>query len=108
MTASWSVDAEPPATPLAEGAAPGDIHSALDAEDQVRFRQALDAATEQMRRDLDLSPVFAVLEEFRRLAILQTDRAAFHRVIRAAAALATGEDSPVDEPFDVTRAKAGL
>lgn len=108
MTASWSIDAEPPATPLAAGASPEAIHAALDDEDRVRFRAALDAATETMRRELDLTPVFAVLEEFRRLAILQTDRGAYHRVVRGAAALATGEQSPDDEPFEVTRGKAGL
>ncbi|MEJ2871522.1 DUF6247 family protein [Actinomycetospora sp. OC33-EN08] len=108
MSVSWSLDAEPPATPLAAGASPEAIHTALDEADQVRFRLALDAATETMRRELDLAPVFAVLEEFRRLAILQSDRVAFHRVVRGAAALATGEQSPAGEPFEVTRGKAGL
>ncbi|WP_433798155.1 DUF6247 family protein [Actinomycetospora sp. CA-084318] len=108
MTASWSIDAEPPTTPLGAGASPEAIHAALDGPDQERFRRALDAASERMRRDLDLTPVFTVLEEFRRLALLQRDRSAYHRVVRAAAALATGQESPVDEPFEVTRSKAGL
>lgn len=108
MTASWSIDAEPPATPLAAGASPEAIHAALDEPDRARFREALDAASEAMRRDLDLTPVFEVLEEFRRLAILQSDRVAYRRVVRAAAAMATGQESPTDEAFEVTRAKAGL
>ena len=61
-----------------------------------------------MRRQLDLTPVFSVLEEFRRLAILQTNRDSYRRVVRAAAALATGEESAEDEPFEMTRAKAGF
>ncbi|MDL5158683.1 DUF6247 family protein [Actinomycetospora termitidis] len=108
MSASWSIDADPPARPLGAGASPESIHAALDPEDQVRFRQALETASESMRRELDLTPVFSVLEEFRRLAILQTNRGSYHRVIRAAAAMATGEESPRDEPFEVTRAKAGF
>jgi uncharacterized protein DUF6247 len=108
MTGSWTIEGTPLANPLAAGASPAAIHTALDPEDKPRFLDDLDQATREMREQLDLTPVFSVLEEYRRLAILQRDRIAYHRTIRAAAAIATGEESPEDEPFEVTRQKAGF
>lgn len=108
MTASWSIEGSRPASPLAAGASPDAIHAALDPQDQQRFLDDLDRASQDMRRQLDLTPVFSVLEEYRRLAILQRDRVAYRRTVRAAAVMATDEESPEDESFDVTRHKAGL
>jgi hypothetical protein len=108
MTASWTVAEGPRAHSLAVGATPEAIHSALDAEDQVRFREAFDEALEATKHAMDLQPLVAVLEEYRRLAVLQTDRAGWRRTLRAAAYLATEEQSPEDEPLTVTRAKAGM
>jgi hypothetical protein len=49
-----------------------------------------------------------VVEPWRRIAVLQTDPAAYRRTLRRAAELATGEPSPDDEPLEVTSARAGL
>ena len=57
---------------------------------------------------MNLEPLVSVLEEFRRLAILQTDRVGWERTLRGAAFLASGEESPEDEPLSVTRTKAGM
>ena len=108
MTASWTLAEGPRAHPLAIGATPEAIRGALDEEDQVRFREAFDEAIEATRRGMDLEPLVSVLEEFRRLAILQTDREGWRRTLRGAAFLATGQQSPEDEPLAVTRAKAGM
>jgi hypothetical protein len=48
-----------------------------------------------------------MLEHWRRVAALQADPEVFRRVARRAAELLTGEPSPVDEPLELTRQKAG-
>ena len=93
---------------LALGASPAAIHSGLFPEDREAFLAAYDAALEKARSTLHLAPVNDVLEEWRRRAVLQSDPDAFRRAVRRAAELITGEPVPNDEPFEITRAHAGM
>ncbi|MEJ2888865.1 DUF6247 family protein [Actinomycetospora aeridis] len=93
---------------LAVGASPAAIHAGLLPEDREAFLTAYGAALELARSTLHLAPVHHVVEEWRRRAVLQSDPAAFrHSVLRAAEFFA-GEAVPDDEPFEVTRTRAGL
>jgi Family of unknown function (DUF6247) len=109
MSATYSYDEEPRAGhPLRPGAAPHDIRVNLLPEDRAKFdteyRQAMNAA----RESLDLTDLFKMLEQWRRLALLQRDPANFRRIARRAAELLTGESVPEDEPLAVTRTKVGM
>jgi hypothetical protein len=94
--------------PLRPGASPHAIRSALLPEDRAEFDQAYEQALTVARRSLDLTELFETLERWRRVALLQSDREGFRRVARKVATLVTGEETPVDEPLAVTRAKAGM
>ena len=95
--------------PLLPGASPATIRSWLVTdEDRDRFLEDFAAALDRARDELDLTAVHEALEEWRRIAVLQTDRAGFRRTVRYAAEQATGHPSPEDEPLAVTRAKAGI
>ena len=107
MTASASEEM-PQARSLATGASPGTIRAALFAEDRELFDRAYAAALDEARRSYELTPVLETVEEWRRRAVLQSDPEAFRRSVRRAAEFFTGEAVPEDEPFAVTRAKAGL
>ena len=93
---------------LAEGASPGTIREALFQEDKELFDQAYASALDEARRTYELAPVLETIEEWRRRAILQSDPEAFRRAVRRAAEYFTGEPVPEDEPFAITRVKAGM
>lgn len=93
---------------LAAGASPAAIRSGLFVEDRPEFDAAYSAALDEARRTYELAPVHEVLEQWRRRAILQSDPEAFRRSVRRAAEFYTGEPVPDGEPFEVTRANAGL
>ncbi|PVZ11029.1 DUF6247 family protein [Actinomycetospora cinnamomea] len=93
---------------LAQGASPAAIHAALLPADREVFLAAYGAALDRARSMLHLAPVHELLEEWRRRAILQSDPAAFRRSVRRAAEFFSGEPVPDDEPFEVTRARAGM
>lgn len=94
--------------PLLRGASPAVIRPWLMPEDRERFVAEYESAMDEARRSLDLSGVHEVVERWRQIAALQSDPTAFRRAVRHVAELMTGETSPEDEPFDVTRAKAGM
>lgn len=110
MTATYSVDEPTPRGrhPLAKGASPEAIRSALLPEDQAAFDVAYDEALGHARESFDLTGLFRTLERWRGLAALQNDPEVFRRVARRAAEKLTGEPSPEDEPLAVTRAKARM
>jgi hypothetical protein len=109
MAAMYSVEHESAGRhPLAAGASPEAIRAALLAEDRSRFDEALDVALGEVRRGLDLTVLFDMLERWRRIAVVQSDRERFAAVARRVAEQVTGESSPGDEPLAVTRAKAGM
>ncbi|WP_285591283.1 DUF6247 family protein [Actinomycetospora sp. NBRC 106378] len=99
---------EPEPHPLLQGASPRTVREWLSPELAARFDDAYRAAIDTARSTFELEPVYTVVEDFRRIAILETDPAAFRRTMRAAAELATGEPSPEDEPWQTTLTKAGL
>jgi len=106
----YSVD-EPAARdrhPLAKGASPEAIRSALLPEDQAAFDSAYEDALSHARESRDLTGLFRMLEYWRGLAALQHNPEAFRRVARRAAEKLTGQPSPEDEPLAITRAKAGM
>jgi hypothetical protein len=107
MTASAPSE-RPHDSSLAPGASPAAIHRNLFPEDRVAFLGAYEAALERARSTLHLDPVHDVLEEWRGRAVLQSDPAAFRRAVHRAAQFFTGHPVPDDEPFEVTRAHAGL
>jgi hypothetical protein len=76
--------------------------------DARRFVVEYEAALDDARTSLELGGVLAVVERWRRIAILQTDPDAYRRTVRRAAELATGEPSPENEPLEVTATKAGF
>jgi hypothetical protein len=77
-------------------------------EDRADFDADLAAALEGVRRSLDLTGLFTMLERWRRLALAQSDPVAFRRTARRAAELLTGEPVPTDEPVAVTRSRTGM
>jgi hypothetical protein len=107
MTASAPQEREDDRS-LAPGASPAAIHGALLPAERDAFIAAYHAALDHARSTLHLAPVHDLLEEWRRRAVLQSDPAAFHRSVRRAAEFFTGRPVPDDEPFEVTRAHAGL
>lgn len=94
--------------PLAQGASPEAIRSALLPEDQVAFDAAYAAALGEARESFDLTGLFRMLERWRGVAALQRDPEVFRRVARRAAEKLTGHPSPEDEPLTLTRAKARM
>lgn len=107
VTASTSPPPERPGS-LARGAAPASIRAALLPEDRAEFDDAYVRALDQARREYDLRALHDALENWRRRAIAQSDPEAFRLMVRRAAAFYSGEPVPADEPFAVTRAKAGM
>ena len=93
---------------LANGASPATIRAALFPEDRERFDHAYGRALDEARQDYDIAGLHSTLETWRRQAIAQSDPEAFRTMVRRAAAFFSGEPVPVDEPFEVTRAKAGM
>lgn len=69
---------------------------------------AYEAAFDAARRTLDVAPLLETLEDWRRVAVLQSDPQRFRRTVRRAAEFVTGRPSPDDEPFEVTPTKAGM
>ncbi len=109
MTATYAYDDQPAqGHPLQPGASPAAIRDALLPSDRERFDAAYEAALAESRRSLDLADLFKTLEQWRRLAVMQRDPAAFRHAVRRAAELITGVASPENEPLQVTRAKAGV
>ncbi len=109
MTATYAFDEQPQqGHPLRPGASPHDIRVALLPEDRELFDNAYAQALVEARQSLDLTELFKVLEQWRRTAVLQSDRSAFRHAVRRAAELLTGEAVPEDEPLSVTRVKAGM
>jgi hypothetical protein len=93
---------------LAPGASPATIRAALLPEDKAAFDEAYEQALNQAKRDYDLAALHATVENWRRQAIAQSDPEAFRLMVRRVAAFYSGEPVPADEPFAVTRAKAGM
>ena len=93
---------------LARGVSPADIRRALLPEDREPFDEAYSEALEQARRSYDITPLLETIEEYRCHAIAQSDPVAFRRSVRRAAEFFSGEPVPDDEPFAMTRVKAGM
>lgn len=109
MTAIYAYDEQPSSGhPLRPGASPHDIRAALLPEDRAKFDAAYERALAETRASLDLTELFRTLEHWRRTALIQRDPEDFGCVVRRAAALLTGEESPADEPLVLTRAEAGM
>jgi hypothetical protein len=109
MAATYAYDENPrQGHPLLPGATPHTIRASLLPEDGPRFDAEYEQALTTARESLDLTDLFKMLEQWRRLALLQSDPTRFRRVARRAAELLTGEPSPEDEPLAITRAKAGM
>jgi hypothetical protein len=109
VSAMYSVEDEPARRhPLAKGASPEAIRSHLLVDDRAEFDAALAAALEATKYSLDLTELFTMLEQWRRIAALQSDPQRFARVVRRAAEQLTGQACPPDEPLAVTRDKAGM
>jgi hypothetical protein len=107
VTASASSEV-PAGGSLAKGASPATIRAALLPEDRERFDHAYGRALDEARQDGDITWLHSTLETWRRQAIAQSAPEAFRTMVRRAAAFFSGEPVPVDEPFEVTRAKAGM
>lgn len=108
-TATYALDEQPQrGHPLLPGAAPRAIREHLLPEDREQFDAAYAQALAEAKASLDLTGLFETLEQWRRIAVLQSDREKFRHAVRRAAELLTGEPVPDDEPFAVTRAKAGM
>jgi hypothetical protein len=106
MTSAAAADS--PERRLLPGASPATIRSFLLPEDRPRFVEAYEAALDEARRTLDLSTVHDVVEDWRRVALVQADAVRFRRAVQRAAEIVSGVPVPADEPFEVTRARAGL
>ena len=71
--------AGPDEHPLLPGASPATIRSFLLPEDRPKFVASYEAALDEARRTLDLTPVHEVIEDWRRVALVQADPARFRR-----------------------------
>lgn len=109
VTATYAFDEQPASGhPLLPGASPAAIREGLLPSDRERFEAAYEAALVESRRSLDLTELFKMLEQWRRIAVLQSRPDDYRHAVRRAAALLTGVPSPDDEPLEITRAKAGM
>lgn len=112
MTATYSADEDPPAEdahPLRKGASPDTIRRHLySSADRDEFDQALSAALDAVKASRDLTGLFRMLDQWRRIAVLQSDPERFRRVVRRAAEANVGRPIPDDEPLSMTRSRAGL
>jgi hypothetical protein len=109
VTATYAYDDQPArGHSLLPGASPAAIRAGLLPSDREKFDAAYDAALAESRRSMDLAELFKTLEQWRRMAVMQSDPVAFRHAVRRAAELITGQASPEDEPLDVTRSKAGM
>ncbi len=109
VSATYAYDEQPAGGhPLAPGAAPAAIRAALLPADQGAFDVAYVAALAAARVSLDLGELFQTLEHWRRLALLQRDPENFVWMVRRVAETLSGEPVPDGEPFELTRARAGL
>lgn len=110
VTAMYSVDQDPGKGrhPLARGASPEAIRSALLPDDQGEFDAAYDAALAEARTDRDLTGLFRMLEHWRGIAALQSEPEVFRRVARRAAEKLTGHPGPDDESLADARARADM
>jgi hypothetical protein len=109
VSATYAYDERPAGGhPLAPGAAPAAIRAALLPADQVGFDAGYAAALAAARESLDLGELFRTLEQWRRLAVLQGDPEGFAAMVRRVAETVSGEPVPDGEPFELTRARAGL
>ena len=95
-----------PRDPLAPGAQPAAIAAALWSGDRKRFLKSFERELQRARSTLDLSALYATLEQWRGVAAMQSRPEEYRRDLRRAAELITGEPSPEDEPLEVTRAEA--
>ncbi len=93
---------------LTRGASPATVRSLLEEPEQSRFVAEYEVALDAARSSLDLAPVLDLVERYRAIAIAHSDAEGFRRGVRRWAELLTGETVPEDEPFEVTRAKAGI
>jgi Family of unknown function (DUF6247) len=109
VSATYAYDEQPAGgNPLRSGASPASIRAALLGGDRAGFDAAYEAALVESRESLDLTGLFKTLERWRRLAVLQRDLEAYRRMVRRVAQTLTGQESPVDEPLEITRSKAGM
>jgi hypothetical protein len=109
MTAQWSFDDRPRSEdPLGQGATPAAIRAALLPGDARAFDEAYAAALAAARETLDLTELFACLEHWRRVALLQRDPSRFASIARRAAERLTGRPVPADEPLAETRRRVGI
>lgn len=109
MSATWAIDdTADERHPLARGARPVDIRAALLTEDQTEFDEALAAATDRFRASLDFSELFAVLDQWRKIAVLQSDPDRFARIARRAAELNTGRPPAPYADVAELRGQAGI
>jgi hypothetical protein len=89
------------------GASPASIRAALLPEDKATFDEAYAEAVDQAKRDDALAALHGTVKGWRRRAIAQSAPEAFSLMVRRAAEFYCGDPIPADEPFTVTRAKAG-
>lgn len=86
------------------------MRAALIPEERAEFDEQWRAVMVRATETLDLTEVFATLDEWRRVARLTAVAGAeAHRAMyRRAAARLTGQTVPVDEPLPQTKARLGL
>lgn len=109
VRATYAYDEQPASGhPLRPSASPAAIRTALLAADRAGFDAAYAAVLVESRETLELAGLFRTLERWRRLAVLQSDSEGYRRMVRRVAQTLTGQESPVDEPLEITRSKAGM
>jgi hypothetical protein len=92
---------------LLPGATPAAIHAALLPADQANFDAAYGEALATARQDLDLTELFTTLEQWRKLAALQSDPDGYRRMVHQVVETVAGPVPP-NEPLEVTRRRVGL
>ena len=109
MTATWAFDDQADQRhPLARGARPVDIREALLPEDRAEFDAALTAAADRFKQSLDFTELFSLLDQWRKIAALQSDPDRFARVARRVTELTSGRQPASDATLAELRAQAGI
>ena len=103
------LDPRPRRVPFADASA-AQVLAALIPEEAREFDEQWPAAMTEATETLDLNPVLALLESWRRVAWItaESGRDAHRRMYRRAAQLLSGDPVPTDEPLLRTKARLGL
>ncbi|MDL5159208.1 DUF6247 family protein [Actinomycetospora termitidis] len=103
-----TADPVPDDGPLQRGASPAQVRDRLPEPERSRFVAEYESALEDARTSLDLTALLDLIEHYRVVVMVWRDPVGFRSGVRQWAEIVTGEATPEDEPFELTRHRAGV